>query len=311
LPFKEKYFAFKRFQYSIDNEDTSVRKRLKEKLSATLPHEELGHLFNAFDLVGDIAIIKTTNHNAQNGEAIGKQIMSIHRRVKSVFEQTSPITGEHRVRELNLLAGENQTVTKHKEAGCIFSVDVDKCYFSPRLSGERKRIASQVKSGETVVNMFSGVGCFSVIIAKTQPETHVYSIDVNPVAFHYMQENVRVNRHFGKVFPLLGDSKDIVETKLRGVADRVLMPLPELALQYLPTAVSALKTSGGWIHYYDFQHAYENQDPVKQTKQKVAEKLDSLGVGYVFAFGRVVRSTGPNWYQTVLDIQVAELPSKF
>ena len=89
------------------------------------------------------------------------------------------------------------------------------------------------------------------------------------------------------------------------------MPLPEKALEYLPIAVSALKKTGGWIHYYDFQHAVGNEDPTEKTKLKVAEKLDGMGVSYEFACSRVVRSTGPNWYQTVLDIHVAEFQSKF
>ena len=119
-----------------------------------------------------------------------------------------------------------------------------------------------------------------------------------------MQENVKLNRVYGKVTPLLGDSKEVVAAKLRWKADRVLMPLPEKALEYLPNALSALKKGGGWIHFYDFQHAVGNENPVSKTKQKVAAKLDSLGVRYSFGGSRIVRSTGPNWYQTVLDIQV-------
>ena len=249
--------------------------------------------------------------NILNAEKVANQIMAVRRNVKTVFAQTSPIMGDFRVRDLRLLAGEYRANTKYKESGCVFAVDVEKCYFSPRLSHERLRIASLVKGGETVVNMFSGVGCFSIVIAKTVSETKVFSIDVNPTAVQYMEENVRLNRVYGKVIPLLGDSKDIIKAQLQGKADRVLMPLPEKALEYLPYAVSALKKHGGWIHYYDFQHATGNEKPVEKTKLKVAQKLDSLGVGYIFAFSRVVRSTGPNWYQTVLDIQVTLLPSKF
>jgi tRNA (guanine37-N1)-methyltransferase len=288
-----------------------LTKRLREKLSATLSAEELQKVYSSFDIVGDIAIIKVPNDNITNAETVANQIMAVHKNVKTVFAQTSPILGDFRVRELRLLAGENKTSTKCKESGCLFAVDVEKCYFSPRLSRERSRIAGMVKDGEKVVNMFAGVGCFSIIIAKTVSQTKVYSIDVNPTAVKYMQENVRVNRVYGKVFPLLGDSKDVVNTRLRGMADRVLMPLPEKALEYLPSAVSALKKPGGWIHYYDFQHAARNENPIEKTKLKVAKKLDTLGVSYVFASSRVIRSTGPNWWQTVLDIQVASLPSKF
>ena len=288
-----------------------LRKRLRKKLSPLFPSAELNLIYNSFDVVGDIAIIKVPSGNILSAEKVANQIMAIHGSVKAVFAQTSPIAGDFRVRQLRFLAGEDKTCTRHKESGCVFSVDVEKCYFSPRLSHERSRIARLVKDGETVVNMFSGVGCFSVLIAKTASNSKVFSIDVNPTAVQYMEENVRINRVYGKVIPLLGDSKEIVNAQLQGKADRVLMPLPEKALEYLPNAVSALKKSGGWIHYYDFQHAVGGEKPVEKTKLKVAQKLYSLGVGYVFAFSRVVRSTGPNWYQTALDIQVTSLPNKF
>jgi tRNA (guanine37-N1)-methyltransferase len=287
-----------------------LRVRLKEKLANRLPPEALSEIYSSFDLIGDIAIIKAPN-NPAHAQAVAKQIMATHKKLKAVYNRASPVGGEHRTRELTLLAGEHKTVTQHKEAGCVFSVDVEKCYFSPRLSHERLRIAAQVSPKETVINMFAGVGCFSVIISKTVPETKVYSIDVNPTAHGCMVENIRVNRVYGRVHPMLGDSKEIVEKQLRGTADRVLMPLPEKALEYLPAAVWALKKSGGWIHYYDFQHATGKEDPAEKTEQKVAEKLDSLGIRYMFTCSRIIRSTGPNWYQTVLDIRVAALPSKF
>ena len=288
-----------------------MRRRFKEKLSFNVAPEELKHFYNSFDIIGDIVILKVANDNVADAEAVAKQIMAIHRSVKTVFVQTSPISGDFRVRELKLAAGEDKTTTKYKESSCVFAVDVEKCYFSPRLSHERARIAGLIKSGEIVVNMFAGVGCFSVIIAKTVPQTKVFSIDVNPAAFTCMIENVKINRVYGKVSPLLGDSKEVIKAHLQGQADRILMPLPEKALEYLPYAVLALKPSGGWIHFYDFQHAEGNENPVDKTKQSVAQKLGSLGVGYSFVFSRIVRSTGPNWYQTVVDLQVNKLPSNF
>jgi tRNA (guanine37-N1)-methyltransferase len=286
-----------------------LRKRLREKLSEAIPQEQLRKVYNSFDVVGDIAIVK--HNDLQNAEVVAKQIMAVNRNIKTVLTPISRITGDFRVRELKLLAGENKTSTTHRESGCIFKVDVEKCYFSPRLSHEHKRIAGLVQLGEVVVNMFAGVGCFSIVIAKTQSQTKSYSIDVNPTAVQYMEENVKINQVCNSVFPILGDSKDIIQTRLQRVADRVLMPLPEKALEYLPYALSALKKTGGWIHYYDFQHASGKENPAEKTKVKVAQKLDSMGVSYMFANSRVIRPTGPNWYQTVLDIQVSALPNKF
>jgi tRNA (guanine37-N1)-methyltransferase len=286
-----------------------LRKRLRDKLSAVLPPEELDKVYNSFDVIGDIAIIKL--NALQNAQAIANQIMACQKNIKTVLTPATSITGDFRVRELKHLAGEIKTVTCHKESGCSFKVDVEKCYFSPRLSFEHSRIAKLVESGETVINMFAGVGCFSILIAKTTSQTRVYSIDVNPTAIQCIEENVRINEVEESVFPILGDARDIINSKLQGVADRVLMPLPEIALQYIPCALSALKQTGGWIHYYDFQHAPGKENPAEKTKLKVAEKLDCLGVNYVFANSRVMRPTGPNWYQTVVDIKVEALPNKF
>jgi tRNA (guanine37-N1)-methyltransferase len=172
------------------------------------------------------------------------------------------------------------------------------------------RIARLVEPNETVVNMFAGVGCFSIAIAKHVNNTRVFSIDVNPAAIHFMQENIRLNRVYDRVTPLLCDSKEIIRKQLQQVADRVLMPLPEKALEYLPYAVSALKSSGGWIHYYSFEHAAKTESPLDKVKLKVAETLDALGVGFEVPVVRVVRSTGPNWFQLAVDVHVTCLDWK-
>ena len=88
------------------------------------------------------------------------------------------------------------------------------------------------------------------------------------------------------------------------VADRVLMSLPEKALEYMPTALLALKKGGGWIHYYVFEYANKNESPVERVKSKVVERLYHLDVDFVIQLGRIVRTTGPNWHQVVLDIRV-------
>lgn len=281
-----------------------MRKRLRKNLAGTLSSEELSKIYNSFDVVGDIAIIRLPHTSLDNAKAAAKGIMSIHRNVKTVLLQASPVAGDLRLRHLTHVAGENKTSAIHKESGCFFSVDLAECYFSPRLSHERMRIASMVETGETVVNMFAGVGCFSIVIAKHSSVAEVFSIDVNPAAVRFMQENVRLNSVYGKVIPLLGDSKEIVNSRLQHVAERVLLPLPEKAPEYLPCAVSALKSSGGWIHYYCFEHATKKENPSEKVKRKVAEALGEAGVSFEIPLVRVVRSTGPNWYQLVADIRV-------
>jgi tRNA (guanine37-N1)-methyltransferase len=230
--------------------------------------------------------------------------MSVHKNVKTVLAQKGPVHGDFRLRKLEWVAGQNKTTSVHNECGCAFSVDVAECYFSPRLMYERMRIARQVESGEVLVNMFAGVGCFSIIVAKHSDVLKAHSIDVNPVAFQLMRENIRRNGVYGKVIPLLGDVKQAIEKRLAHVADRVLMPLPEKTCKYLPYALLALKKSGGWIHYYDFEYANKNESPVERVKSKVVERLYHLDVDFVIQLGRIVRTTGPNRHQVVLDIRV-------
>ncbi|MEM3695272.1 MAG: class I SAM-dependent methyltransferase family protein [Candidatus Bathyarchaeia archaeon] len=289
---------------NLVKDEIALRKSLKNALATVLSPSELAHLYSSYDIVGDIAIIRLTSQSKKHGEVIAETLMGIHKNVRTVLAQTGPVTGEFRLRALEHIAGEHKTSTFHKESGCVFHVDVQRCYFSPRLFYERMRIARQVKGGETVVNMFAGVGCFSIIIAKHSDVSKAYSIDINPVAVDYMKENIRLNRVYGKVVPMLGDAKEIIKEKLCHVADRVLMPLPERAFEYLSCALLALKENGGWIHYYDFEHASKNEDAAAKVKIKVANRLTDLGVNFEIPFGRVVRNTGPNWYQVVLDIKV-------
>lgn len=288
----------------LQADGASLKKRLRDALSPTLRSEELEQVHNSYDIIGDIAIVRLAGLSAKHRQSIAQAIMKIHKNVRTVLAQASPVLGDFRTRKLEFVAGENRTATTHMESGCAFSVDVGECYFSPRLSHERMRIAKQVKANEIVINMFAGVGCFSLLIFKYSEASKVYSIDVNPVAFRLMQENIRKNRVYGRVIPLLGDAKEIIEQRLQHTADRVLMPLPEKALEYLPSALSALKEQGGWIHYYDFEHAKANENPVEKARLKVAKRLDRLDAEYEFSLGRIVRSSGPNWCQVVLDIKL-------
>jgi tRNA (guanine37-N1)-methyltransferase len=119
-----------------------------------------------------------------------------------------------------------------------------------------------------------------------------------------MQENVLLNHAVNRVIPLKSDAKTVIMKRLQNTADRVLMPLPEKAYEYLDYAVATLKPNGGWIHYYDFEHIRKDENSIEKVKTKVSRKLSRLGIDFALPFGRVVRDTGPRWQQVVVDIQI-------
>jgi tRNA (guanine37-N1)-methyltransferase len=258
----------------------------------------------SFDVVGDIAIIKVPEKLQHRKMDIAQVVMKTNSNIKTVLNQTSPVSGLFRLRALEHLLGEQKTETIYKENGCSFKVDLAFTYFSPRLSFERMRITNLVSRGEIVVNMFAGIGCYSILIAKHRPINRVFSIDLNPHAIKFMKENTRLNRVADKVIVIEGDAQDVILKYLKGSCNRVLMPLPEKAFEYLESAIQALKKGKGVIHYYDFVSAKRNEDPIEKLTQCVEHRLHELVSTFSVSSSRVVRMVGPRSYQVVLDVSI-------
>ena len=230
---------------------------------------------------------------------IGETLLDQVKTTRSVFYQSSPVEGEFRTRNLEILAGEDNTETEYKESGCRFLVDVEKAFFSPRLSTERERIANLTHDGEIIINMFGGIGMFSILAAKISKCT-VYNIDINPNASLLCEKNIKLNKLKGKVISLNGDSVKIIQDKLQDSADRVLMLLPERSDEFLPDAVLATKNNG-IIHYYSHIHAEKKQYAPKLSEEHY---LNTSKVKSKILNSRIVRPIGPRFYQTVVDVQI-------
>jgi len=271
---------------------------LREELEGILSREELAKL-RAFDLVGDIGILRLPPELLPKKREIGEALLRVHRHLRTVLLQVSPVSGEFRTRRLEVVAGEPRTETLHRESGCVFKVDLEKVYFSPRLAHERMRIARQVREGEEVTNLFAGVGCYSIVMARHSGARRIYSIDKNPEAFRMMCENIRINRVGDRVLPFLGDAREVVASQLRGKADRVLMPLPEAARHFVGTALEALKEEGGMVHFYDVG---EDPDPFSPSLRFLEREVEGRGWGLKVMERRLVRSYGPGIYHLVLDL---------
>jgi tRNA (guanine37-N1)-methyltransferase len=281
-----------------------LKGNLKSALEGKLPPHELALVYRSYDVIGDIAVIRIPEQLVSRSTAIAETLMQQHKHVKAVWRQSGPVSGSFRLRKLTWIAGERKAETTAREHGCVFKVDVEKCYYSPRLAFERMRIAKATADDDVIVNMFAGVGSYSILIAKHSNAAKIYSIDLNPVAVKYMRENTLLNKVSGRVFPIGGDAEVVIRRDLQRSADRVIMPLPERAYEYLDSALLALKPIGGWIHYYDFEYSGKSEDPLKKVELRVAEKLNQQSLDFSLQSGRVVRQTGPNWHQVAIDIKI-------
>jgi tRNA (guanine37-N1)-methyltransferase len=265
---------------------------------------QLARLTKGVDVVGDIAILRLPDEFQDEKHRIAESLLDLAPYLRVVLGQTGPVELQYRTRKLEWLAGEHRTETVHREFGCQYKVNVETTYFSPRLSHERRRIADLVTMGECVVNFFAGVGSFSIMIAKQSHPSRIYSIDLNSSAARYHAINNVLNGVRETIDLICGDANQIVSTSLEGRADRVLLPLPELALESLPTAKRALKNERGPVHCYVFVDSGRRSEASKEALSKFKPVLERVGAMQKNAEGHVVRSVGPCRYQVCLDIQL-------
>jgi tRNA (guanine37-N1)-methyltransferase len=295
IEFTTSFFAKKR------QSTETFMQALQEKLDVNL----LSSVPQAFDTIGDIVVIDIPLELKPHQALIGDAILKTHKNIRTVLAKAGDIHGVYRVRNYTLVAGENKTRTVHKEFGCEYHVDIGKAYFSPRLSHEHERVASLVKSNEVVGDLFAGAGPFSVLIAKKNPNTRVYAIDLNPDAIELLKLNVKANRVEKQVLPILGDAREIVKTTLKGTCDRVIMNLPETAIDFVDVACDAIKQEGGVVHFYGFIRSPESIDNLKQRFTELVKKNHRKIEKVLNA--KSIRETAPFESQVVLDVRISKI----
>ena len=250
-----------------------MKRDIRSELSGIIPTELIGLVPRSFDVIGSkgraVAVIEVSPELEQYGASIGEALMRVQRNVMSVLSKGTERMGGFRVREMTLLAGDPNTEVLHKESGCVLKVDPAKAYFSPRESTEREKITSQVTPGERVLVMFSGVGPFAICIAKRQRTASCVAVEFNPEGHRYCVENIRLNKVGDRVTAILGDVREVCPA-LGERFDRVLMPLPKGAYEYLDVAIPMVKP-GGTLHFY---HWAPRNDPFTDGERILTEAAE-------------------------------------
>jgi len=274
----------------IEMDPRNNRKKIRDYLNI----ENL----RSFDVIGDIAIIEIPDEHLHLEKEIGEAILKAHANINTVLKKDSSVHGEYRVRNTQYICGENKTETIHKEKGVKLKVDVSKVYFSPRLSHERERILEQVKDGEVVLGLFSGVGPFPLVIAKHR-KVKAYSIELNPLGHKYAVENIKLNKLEGKVTAIEGDVREILKRKeFHNMADRITMPLPKDAISFLDCVAPACKKKA-IIHFY----AFSTIEDLPKLEQEILKLLNRPAK---ILLTRKVRKFSPDVDQYSFDIQITK-----
>ena len=253
--------------------------KLKQLLKNKLTKKQLDLVPSSYDMVGSILIFSDfPKELVKKEKIIGEALLKLHKNVKTIYKKTKKFSGEYRLPKLKITAGKKTKETIYKENNVTLKLDIKKVYFSPRLATERKRIYKLIKNNEKVLVMFSGSGIYPIVIAKNSKPKEIYSIEINPTAYKYQKENIKLNK-IKNVKLFKGDVKKILP-KIIKKFDRMIMPLPKGAENFLDLTLSKIKNNG-IIHFYDFieENKYEKIiNKIEKECKKAKKKYKILNI---------------------------------
>ncbi|MBN2202998.1 MAG: class I SAM-dependent methyltransferase family protein [Candidatus Aenigmarchaeota archaeon] len=270
---------------------------LQKELAGKMPEEKLGLLPGGYQIIGDILIVKLDSKLVRQRKLIGKAIIKIFPHIKTVcrFKRLGPIT---RKPELEIIAGEKNTLTVHKEHGCQFLIDVSQSMWSKGNKNERKRMAELAKPKETIVDMFAGIGYWTIFMAKHCKPRKIYAIDINPKAVEFLRKNTFLNNVEGKVEILEGDCRKMSKL-LENTANRIVMGYIFDTEKFLPHAFRMARKNCT-IH---FHRNAKDPETVKEKLEKIAGKHN---VKIKFLKIVKIKSYSPNTCHYVFDLKITK-----
>lgn len=212
---------------------------------------------------------------------------------KTVCADVRGVSGEFRRPSMEILYG-TDTESVRLENGIRYFFDVTKVMYASGNTDERMRMRRLDCTGETVVDMFAGIGYFTLPLAKYSGARRVFACEKNPDSYGFLVRNVRDNGVSDVVVPILADNRDLLGTRF---ADRILMGYVQTTSDFLDAALRMIKP-GGVIHYHDTFY-------VSEYRQRIQEIFsEHCGDGYEILGIREVKSFAPAVSHYVADVRI-------
>lgn len=288
----------------VDEGELSPRERLRTPLqriareaqAAGWSREEVAALPDRWERLGRLVVLRVPEELAHREEEMAGLYARVLN-VGAVLAEEGPVTGVERRPSVRLVWGEG-TETVHREHGIEFAFDASRQMFSKGNVGERLRMGRTVRDGETVVDMFAGIGYFTLPMAVLGSPAAVHAAEIDGEAHGWLTTNVARNGVEDVVRPLLGDCREVAP---RGVADRVVMGYVGGTEDFLDVAMEVLATGGGVVHLHEKYGVEEVPDrPVAAVEAAAREAgREARLLGW-----REVKSYAPAIVHAVVDVEV-------
>jgi len=267
-----------------------------------LSEKELDRFPAKYKVLGKLAVIKLPEEFSHMKKRIGEIILENDARVKSVLNVVEGIKGVFREPRVEVIAGDRNTETMIVENECKFKLDAKKLMFCLGNQHERLRMSKIVFSDEIVIDMFAGIGQFSIPIAVHCKPQKIFAIELNPLAYKYLLENIFLNKVENIIYPILGDSKEVVPKLLKQRADRVIMGYMEKTQEFLDAAMTSIKVRGGIVHYHNVYKISEIfHKPIAEISRAATESKRHIKR---IIHKRIVKSYGPKLVHVVIDVKI-------
>jgi tRNA wybutosine-synthesizing protein 2 len=273
--------------------------QIKKSLIEEIPLELIDNLPKKWEKIGDILVIVMPSIFNKYKSKIGKSYAEFLK-CKTVLRVIQGISGEFRIPNVEIIYGTNKTETTHKENGIKYKLDPQKIMFSSGNMDERIRMANISNNKETVVDLFAGIGYFTLPIAVYSKPKKIFACEKNQIAFNYLNENIVLNNVTSIVEPRLGDNREVAP---KNIANRVIVGYFEDTEKFLSIAINCLHNKKGIIHYHKKvpEKIVPNQTINKIKKEALKMDCEANLINYFH-----IKSYAPGISHYVFDIKIGE-----